>query len=117
MHTLAPRCFCGNEFLETDAYRTTEGPVAKAIETCTVQLSSDTFLWMALGAMAVSAIFQARGDKHSSLFVVQWAPAFLLFGIYNKARQTARLQLHRKRGIESPYDLGGVTAGQSLTCL
>ena len=62
----------------------TEGPVAKAIEEQTARLPSDTFLWAALGAMATSATLQAMGNKHASLFVGQWAPAFLLFGIYNK---------------------------------
>ena len=50
----------------------------------TAKLPSDTFLWLAVGAMATSATLQAMGNKHVSLFVGQWAPAFLLFGIYNK---------------------------------
>ena len=61
-----------------------EGPVAKAIENETAKLPSDAFLWMAVGSMAVSATMQAMGNKHASLFVGQWAPAFLLFGLYNK---------------------------------
>jgi hypothetical protein len=42
------------------------------------------FLWAAVGAMGVSAGLQVAGQKHASLFVGQWAPAFLLLGIYNK---------------------------------
>ena len=61
-----------------------EGRVAKTIEQQTAKLPSDTFLWLAVGAMATSATLQAMGNKHVSLFVGQWAPAFLLFGIYNK---------------------------------
>jgi hypothetical protein len=61
-----------------------EGRVAKAIEEQTSRLPSDTFLWAALGAMASSAALQMAGNKHASLFVGQWAPAFLLFGLYNK---------------------------------
>ena len=61
-----------------------EGQVARAIEQQTARLPSDTFLWAALGAMATSVTLQAMGNKHASLFVGQWAPAFLLFGIYNK---------------------------------
>ena len=34
--------------------------------------------------MAVSAVMKMAGKSHGSLFVGQWAPAFLLFGIYNK---------------------------------
>jgi hypothetical protein len=72
------------DFARTDAYSQAEGRVAKTIEEQTAKLPSDTFLWMAFGAMAVSAALQAAGNKHVSLFIGQWAPSFLLFGIYNK---------------------------------
>jgi len=62
----------------------TEGKVARTIEQQTAKLPSDTFLWMAVGSMAVSAVMQMLGNKNVSLFVGQWAPAFLLFGVYNK---------------------------------
>ena len=61
-----------------------EGPVARAIEEQTAKLPSDTFLWMAVGSMAISATMQVMGNKHASLFVGQWAPTFLVLGIYNK---------------------------------
>jgi hypothetical protein len=61
-----------------------EGVVAKTIEKQTAKLPSDTFLWMALGSMAVSATLQMMGNRHVSLFVGQWAPTFLIFGMYNK---------------------------------
>lgn len=61
-----------------------EGPVAKAIEQQTAKLPSDLFLWAALGSMAVSATLKIMGRKHTALFVGQWAPSFLLLGIYNK---------------------------------
>ena len=62
----------------------TEGPIARAIEKQTAKLPSDTFLWLAVGAMGASAALQVAGNKHVSLFIGQWAPSFLLFGIYNK---------------------------------
>ncbi|HEX7088277.1 MAG TPA: hypothetical protein VF198_18105 [Vicinamibacterales bacterium] len=62
----------------------TEGPVARRIEEQTAKLPSDTFLWAALGAITASATMQAMGQKHGSLFVGQWAPVFLMLGIYNK---------------------------------
>lgn len=67
---------------ERDAHA--EGRVAKAIEEQTARLPSDTFLWLAVGSMAVSAILQGSGQRHGGLFVGQWASAFLLFGVYNK---------------------------------
>jgi hypothetical protein len=61
-----------------------EGPVATAIEEQTAKLPSDLFLWAALGSMAVSATLQIMGKQKVSLFVGQWAPSFLLLGLYNK---------------------------------
>jgi len=62
----------------------TEGIVARSIEEQTAKLPSDTFLWASLGAMATSLIFQSLGKKEESLFVGQWAPTFLILGLYNK---------------------------------
>lgn len=62
----------------------TEGQVAKTIEEQTAKLPSDTFLWAAVGAMATSATFHMMGNKDASVFVGQWAPTFLILGLYNK---------------------------------
>ena len=72
------------EFGRVDQHAHTEGRVAKTIEDQTAKLPSDTFLWMAIGAMTASATLQIMGNKHVSLFVGQWAPTFLIFGLYNK---------------------------------
>jgi hypothetical protein len=61
-----------------------EGKLAKTIEEQTAKLPSDVFLWAAIGSIAVSLTMQIVGNKHISLFVGQWAPSFLLLGIYNK---------------------------------
>ena len=61
-----------------------EGSVARSIEQQTAKLPSDTFLWLAIGAMGASATMQAMGNKHVSLFVGQWAPTLLILGLYNK---------------------------------
>lgn len=65
-------------------YTHSEGTVAKTIEEQTAKLPSDTFLWMAVGSMAISATMQMMGNKHVSLFIGQWAPTFLILGVYNK---------------------------------
>ena len=62
----------------------TEGPVARAIENQTAKLPSDTFLWAAVASMAASATMQVLGNKQASVFVGQWAPTFLILGLYNK---------------------------------
>lgn len=61
-----------------------EGKVAKTIENQTAKLPSDTFLWAALGSMAISAGLKIAGRNQTALFVGQWAAPFLLLGLYNK---------------------------------
>jgi hypothetical protein len=61
-----------------------EGPVAAAIEEYTSRIPSDVYLWAALGSMAVSATLKVLRKDEEALFVGQWAPSFLLLGVYNK---------------------------------
>jgi hypothetical protein len=61
-----------------------EGQVARAIEEQTARVPSDTFLWAAVGAMGTSLTFQLMGNTKVSLFVGQWVPTLLIFGLYNK---------------------------------
>lgn len=61
-----------------------EGKVAKAIEEQTAKLPSDLFLWASVTTMAASLTLKLLKKDHLSLFIGQWAPSFLLFGIYNK---------------------------------
>lgn len=66
-----------------------EGPVARTIEQQTVKLPSDLFLWAAGGSIATSLALQLLGKKHESLFFGQWAPTFLILGLYNKLVKVA----------------------------
>jgi hypothetical protein len=66
-----------------------EGVVARSIEHYTAQLPSDTFLWAALGSIGVSLALRLGGNRHDALFVGQWAPTFLLLGLYNKLVKVA----------------------------
>ncbi len=61
-----------------------EGPLATAIEEQTAKLPSDTFLWLAGASIATSLTLKIIGKDHQALFVGQWAPTFLLLGVYNK---------------------------------
>ena len=70
--------------LANDTSRHGEGTLAKMIEDHTARLPSDIFLWAAVGSMVGSAILQAKGERHKSLFIGQWAPTFLILGLYNK---------------------------------
>jgi hypothetical protein len=66
-----------------------EGIVARAIEQQTAKLPSDTFLWAAVGSIGASLALKAAGRDHASLFVGQWAPTFLILGLYNKLVKVA----------------------------
>ena len=74
------------DFANRDQQSHAEGRIAKTIEDQTAKLPSDTFLWMAVGAMTASATLQLMGNRHVSLFVGQGqcAPTLLIFGLYNK---------------------------------
>lgn len=61
-----------------------EGPVARTIEEQTAKVPSDVFLWAALGSMGVSLTLKLLRKDEEALFVGQWAPSFLLLGLYNK---------------------------------
>lgn len=61
-----------------------EGKVATFLESQTAKLPSDVFLWASLGSMTASLTLRIMNKKNMSLFVGQWAPSFLLFGLYNK---------------------------------
>ena len=61
-----------------------EGVVARTIEQQTAKLPSDTFLWLAGASIATSLTLRMMGQRHDALFVGQWAPTFLILGLYNK---------------------------------
>ena len=61
-----------------------EGMVATTIEQQTAKLPSDLFLWAAVGSMGVSLVLKLFGASKTSMFVGQWAPSFLVLGLYNK---------------------------------
>ena len=66
-----------------------EGIVAKTIEQQTAKLPSDTFLWLAGGSIITSMVLKAMDRPKDALFVGQWAPTFLILGLYNKLVKVA----------------------------
>jgi len=66
-----------------------EGRVARTIEEQTAKLPSDLFLWAAGASIVGSLALQFKGRQHESLFVGQWAPTFLILGLYNKLVKVA----------------------------
>jgi hypothetical protein len=70
--------------VKSDVENFVEGSLARAIEHQTAKLPSDIFLWAAFASIATSLVLQIMDRKHNALFVGQWAPTFLLLGVYNK---------------------------------
>ena len=63
---------------------TKEDKITKAIEKQTVKLPSDTFLFAAMGAAALSLVFKLQGNNKNASFVGQWVAPILIMGVYNK---------------------------------
>lgn len=73
----------------TEAQAHTEGRVARTIERQTAKLPSDVFLWAAGGSILGSLALKISGRHADALFVGQWAPTFLILGLYNKIVKVA----------------------------
>lgn len=58
--------------------------VNHAAEEVSARVPSLLFMFAALASIAVSLVLQIRGNRQWSLFVGQWVPSFLLFGLFNK---------------------------------
>lgn len=91
-----------NTYASTSTSERREGKVARAIEKRTSKLPSDVFLWAAglsiVGSLSLQLMQPKRGGLFKklpsrfgqvSLFVGQWAPTFLLLGLYNKIVKVA----------------------------
>jgi len=71
--------------MENKVYRgQQEDRVTGMIESQTSKIPSTGYLAAAIGSMAGSAILKIMRKDEWALFVGQWAPAFLILGVYNK---------------------------------
>ena len=61
-----------------------EGTTTKGIESVTAALPSSTWLVLAGGAIAGSLALKLMGRDQTANFVGEWAPTFLMIGLYNK---------------------------------
>ena len=50
----------------------------------TDNIAEETWYWLALGSIGISAILKLAGKDHWALFVGQWPPTFILFGLYHR---------------------------------
>lgn len=69
-----------------------EDQVTRLIEQQAAKLPSDTFLFLAIGAMGLSLALEVTGRRDAGRFVGLWAPTLLTMGVYNKIVKTLRPQ-------------------------
>jgi hypothetical protein len=50
----------------------------------TDSIPEETWYWLAIGSIGVSALLRLMNKAHWALFVGQWPPTFLLFGLYHR---------------------------------
>lgn len=50
----------------------------------TDNIPEEAWYWLALGSIGISAALKLMEKEHWALFVGQWPPTFLLFGLYHR---------------------------------
>lgn len=48
----------------------------------TDNIPEEAWYWAALGSIGLSAVLKLSGKENLAIFVGQWPPTFLLFGLY-----------------------------------
>ncbi len=56
----------------------------------TDQVPDEVWYWAALGSIIASALLFSFNKRDWSLFVGQWPPTFLLFGLFHKLLKPSR---------------------------
>lgn len=72
------------EKVKNRIFKEGEGPVGRAMEQYSSKVPSDIFFWAAAGSIATSLALKMADKDEEALFVGQWAPTFLLLGLFNK---------------------------------
>ncbi len=69
--------------------RTRERVGARGIESKAARVPSNVFMWAAGASVLGSLALQMSKRREEANFVGQWAPTFLLLGLYNKLMNMA----------------------------
>jgi len=56
----------------------------------TDSVPEEAWYWAAVVSIIVSAVLKMMNKEHWSLFVGQWPPTFLLFGVYHRLVQPGK---------------------------
>ena len=55
-----------------------------AVFSITAHVPEEAWYWLALSSIGISAWLKGSKQDHWALFVGQWPPTFLLFGLYHR---------------------------------
>lgn len=77
--------------MATHCTTATESRDKGILEVATTSFSSDTFLWLTLASIALSATIKVTGRTKDANFVGEWAPTFLGLGIISKLTKIERM--------------------------
>ncbi|MBX5484587.1 MAG: hypothetical protein IRZ16_22415 [Myxococcaceae bacterium] len=61
-----------------------ESAITRLVEQQAAKVPSDVFLFLALGSMFASLLFELTGHRRRSRFVGLWPGPLLILGVYNK---------------------------------
>jgi hypothetical protein len=78
---------------EIEIMAQTEQSAAEAQQTffrITDNVPEEAWYWAALGSIGISAMLKLSGKDDWAIFVGQWPPTFLLFGLYHRLIRPSR---------------------------
>lgn len=50
----------------------------------TDNIPEETWYWLALGSIGLSALLKITKHENMAIFIGQWPPTFILFGLYHR---------------------------------
>ncbi len=63
--------------------------MSASIDKQTESLPSDVFLWAAIGALALSLMYDMSGKKEQGSSIRKWLPTLVTLGSYNRMLQSS----------------------------
>lgn len=76
-----------------------EGPRTRKLEQLTSSMPSSTWLIAAGASILGSLVLKLMGRSQTAIFVGEWAPTFLILGLYNKVVKVAGSQRATDRAM------------------
>ncbi len=85
---MGPRGFEQREVLMAEAQQAAEAQ--QTFFRITDNIPEETWYWAAVGSIGISALLKLANKDDWAIFVGQWPPTFLLFGLYHRLVRPSR---------------------------